>query len=104
MVGGRLDATFQSGNLKAWFDAHADVIVRWKPFWFDADIGITIGASYKIDLLFTTATLSIELDAILSSGTADRWRGHCRLVHHLLHDSIRIVEVIRPGGPGLERC
>lgn len=61
MVGGRLEATYQSGNLKAWFDAHADVIVRWKPFWFDAQIGISIGASYKIDLLFTTATVSVEL-------------------------------------------
>lgn len=61
MVGGRLDATYQSGNLKAWFDAHADVIVRWKPFWFDANIGITVGASYKLDLLFTSATVTVEL-------------------------------------------
>jgi hypothetical protein len=61
MVGGELNATYQSGNLKAWFDAHADVIIQWKPFWFDAGIGITIGASYKLDLLFTTATISVEL-------------------------------------------
>lgn len=61
MVGGELNATYQSGNLKAWFDAHADVIVQWKPFWFDASIGITVGASYKINLLFTTATVSVEL-------------------------------------------
>ena len=61
MAGGRLDATYQSGNLKAWFDAHADIIIRWKPFWFDASIGITIGASYRIDLLITTATISVEL-------------------------------------------
>jgi hypothetical protein len=61
MVGGALNATYQAGNLKAWFNAHADVIVRWKPFWFDASIGITIGASYTIDLLFTSTTLSIEL-------------------------------------------
>lgn len=61
MVGGALNATYQSGNLKAWFDAHADIIVRWKPFWFDAAFGITIGASYKINLLFTSATVSVEL-------------------------------------------
>ena len=66
MVGGALNATFQSGNLKAWFDAHADIIVRWKPFWFDASIGITIGASYTIDLLFTSATLSVELGVDLN--------------------------------------
>ena len=61
MVGGELQATYQSGNLKAWFDAHADFIVRWKPFWFDADIGIVIGASYTIDWGFTTSTISVEL-------------------------------------------
>ena len=61
MVGGALSATYQSGNLKAWFNAHADIIVRWKPFWFDAEIGITIGASYTMDLLFTSATFTLEL-------------------------------------------
>lgn len=61
MVGGDLQATYQSGHLKAWFDAHADAIIRWKPFWFDADIGLTIGASYTIDWGFTTSTISVEV-------------------------------------------
>lgn len=61
MVGGELNATYQAGNLKAWFDAHADIIIRWKPFWFNASFGITIGASYTMDLLFTDATFTIEL-------------------------------------------
>jgi hypothetical protein len=61
MMGGELSAVYQSGDLKAWFDAHADIIVQWKPFWFDADIGITIGASYRVDLLFTSFTVSVEL-------------------------------------------
>jgi hypothetical protein len=61
MAGGRFDATYQAGNLKAWFNAHADVIMRWKPFWLDAQIGITIGASYKIDLGLTTSTITAEL-------------------------------------------
>lgn len=61
MFGGVLDASYQSGNLHAWFDAHADVLIQWKPFWFDASIGISVGASYRIDLLFTSFTVSIEL-------------------------------------------
>ena len=61
MLGGELDVTYQSGNLQAWLNAHADVIIRWKPFWFDANIGVTIGASYKIDLLFTTKKVTVEL-------------------------------------------
>ena len=65
MVGGELNATYQSGNLKAWFDVHADIIVQWKPFWFDADFGLTIGASYRVDLLFTSFTVSVELGCSL---------------------------------------
>ncbi len=61
MVGGELNTTYQSGNLKAWFDAHADIIVQWKPFWIDAAIGITVGASYKISVLFVHHTVSVEL-------------------------------------------
>jgi hypothetical protein len=61
MAGGRLAATYQAGNLKAWFDAHADVLIRWKPFWIDAGIGIVVGASYKVDLAFTSFTVSVEL-------------------------------------------
>ena len=61
MAGGRLEATYQAGNLKAWFDVQVDVTMRWKPFWLDATIGLTVGASYKLDLLFTTATISVEL-------------------------------------------
>jgi len=61
MVGGELNATYQAGNLKAWFDAHADIIVQWSPFWFDAAFGISIGASYKVDLWFTSFTVTAEL-------------------------------------------
>jgi hypothetical protein len=61
MVGAELKAVYQSGKLRAWFDAHADMIVQWKPFWFDATVGVTVGASYKVDLLFTSKTVTVEL-------------------------------------------
>ncbi|MBV9762802.1 MAG: hypothetical protein JO340_19745 [Acidobacteriaceae bacterium] len=61
MVGIGLNLTFKAGNLKAWFNAYADIIVRWKPFYFEASIGITVGASYKVSLWFTSFTVSIEL-------------------------------------------
>lgn len=65
MAGGRLSATYQSGKLKAWFTAWADMLVFWNPFQFDVYIGISIGASYQVDLLFTTSTLEVELGASL---------------------------------------
>jgi hypothetical protein len=65
MLGGELDVTFQSGNLRAWLTAGADVIIHWSPFWFDAHIWISVGASYRLDLLATTVTLSFEIGADL---------------------------------------
>lgn len=63
MGGGQLQAVYQSGNLRAWFDAQADVLIRWKPFYFDAQISVSIGVSYKINLLFVSTTLTVELGA-----------------------------------------
>lgn len=63
MGGGGLALTFQSGDLKAWFDAHADFIMWWKPFYFDISIGVSIGASYTLDLGFTRKTLTVSLSA-----------------------------------------
>ena len=65
MAGGSLEVLFQSGDLKAWLTAYADLMIRWKPFYFTADIGISVGASYRLNLLFTSVTLSVELGATL---------------------------------------
>jgi hypothetical protein len=65
MAGIDLAATYESGNLKAWFLAWANALITWKPFYVDVQIGISVGASYRLDLLFTTVTLSVELGAQL---------------------------------------
>jgi hypothetical protein len=59
MAGGRLEATYQSGDLKAWFVAYADMLIRWKPFVYDVHIGVDIGASYRTFL----GTFKVELGA-----------------------------------------
>jgi len=65
MGGGSLDVQFHRGNLRAWFRAHADFLFIWKPFYFIGSVGVSVGASYKLDLLFTSVTLSVELGAEL---------------------------------------
>ncbi len=65
MAGGRLSITYQSGKLKAWFIAWADFLMQWKPFRYDINIGISIGASYRVDFLFIHHTFTIELGAQL---------------------------------------
>jgi hypothetical protein len=66
MAGGALDVSFHSGDLRAWLTAYADMLIRWKPFQYQADIGVRVGASYELDLLFCTKTVSVELGADLS--------------------------------------
>jgi hypothetical protein len=65
MAGGQLSVTYQQGDLRAWFRAWANMLLYWNPFHFDVEIGITVGASYRLDLWFTTQTLSVELGASL---------------------------------------
>ena len=66
MAGGSLDVDFHSGDLHAWLTAYADAIVWWHPFKFSIDVGITIGASYKLSVLGISTTFSVELGADLA--------------------------------------
>ena len=75
MAGGRLEAVWQSDNIKAWFVANAHFIVAWQPYSYDARIGVNLGASYSF-WFFGRQTISIEVGADLHiwgpkfSGTA----------------------------------
>lgn len=66
MAGGSLEVLFHDGNLRAWFTAHADVFIQWKPFHFTASIGVSIGVSYHIKIWFVSVTLKVEIGAGLS--------------------------------------
>ena len=65
MAGGKLSAVYTQGKLCAWFIAYADFLVSWKPFSYQARIGVSLGASYRVDLWFIHKTFSIELAADL---------------------------------------
>jgi hypothetical protein len=66
MGGGSLDIQFHDGDLRAWFTAHADFLFHWKPYYFQGSVGISIGASYRVHLLFCSFTVSVELGADLA--------------------------------------
>ena len=63
MAGGSLEVLFHDGNLNAWLTAYADFMIQWKPFYYTAEIGVSVGASYRLDLLFTHVTLEVDLGA-----------------------------------------
>lgn len=65
MAGGSLEALYEWGDVKAWFIADANLLIDWKPFHFSAEIGLSIGAAVRVDLLFTSVTLTYEVGATL---------------------------------------
>ena len=69
MAGGRLEAVWQSGDLKAWFIANANFIVAWQPYYYDAQISLRIGASYTFSIKIFKwrihKTISVEVGADL---------------------------------------
>jgi hypothetical protein len=66
MAGGGLEVLFHSGDLQAWFTAHADLLISWHPFSFLADISISIGVSYRLNLLVCHKTITVSLGADLT--------------------------------------
>jgi hypothetical protein len=64
MAGGHLEAVFESGSFKAWFKAGADFLVAWKPYHYDAEIYVDMGASLTYHF-FGTHHITIHLGADL---------------------------------------
>lgn len=65
MAGGLMEAVWQSGGIKAWFLVRADFLIMFKPFHYDIQAAIDLGASFTIDLLFTSVTITIHIGATL---------------------------------------
>lgn len=65
MAGGSLEVLYHSGKLKAWFTAAADLVIFWKPFYFVAAIGVSVGASYELSVFGVKKTFKVELGASL---------------------------------------
>ncbi|EKU96509.1 hypothetical protein Lepto7375DRAFT_0514 [Leptolyngbya sp. PCC 7375] len=65
MAGGRLEANWKSGRIKAWFVAYAHFIVSWQPYFYDARIGVNLGGSYSFRIFRRTRKISIQVGADL---------------------------------------
>lgn len=65
MAGGRLEANWKSGRIKAWFVAYAHFIVSWQPYFYDARIGVSMGGSYSFKIFRRTRKISIQVGADL---------------------------------------
>lgn len=50
MTGARIEATYGPDWIQVWFTAYADVLVSWDPFYYKVGIGISVGATFSIDI------------------------------------------------------
>ncbi len=77
MAGGYLDALFESSDVKAWFNLNANFLVMWKPFHYDAQLSVDIGAEVTIQF-FVTFHIGIDASADLHVWGPD-FGGHARV-------------------------
>ncbi|PYP89036.1 MAG: hypothetical protein DMF61_04900 [Blastocatellia bacterium AA13] len=59
MFGARLEASFHSGRLSAWFTAYLDVILAWNPVHYEIDIGITL----RVEESFAVTAIKLTIGA-----------------------------------------
>jgi hypothetical protein len=61
MAGGGLSAVWESGDISAWFDVEADFLLVFEPFHYYLSAGIHLGASFTLDLLFTSVQITVHV-------------------------------------------
>lgn len=60
MAGGRLDAVWEEGAIRAWFRAAFDVVICWEPYHYDVTVTVNMGVTVT---LRTICTVTVTLDA-----------------------------------------
>lgn len=65
MLGGSLNANWQSGIIRASFKLNMDCLVVWKPLHYDFDAGIHVTASTQIKVWFVKVTITVHADVDL---------------------------------------
>jgi len=100
MAGGRLSATYTRGNFKAYFIAKADFLISWKPFYYDIEIGVTLGASYRLDLWLCSTTIKLEFGVDLHIWGPE-FSGEARIDLWIISFTMRFGANAPKGAPAL---
>jgi hypothetical protein len=61
MAGMQMQASWESGPISAWFDAGVDFLLGWQPFHYEAHAWIHLGASFTVDMLLFSCTMTIHI-------------------------------------------
>lgn len=98
MAGARLSLTFEAGNLKAWLNASADFLLKWKPFFYTADVSVLVGASYTIRIFGIHKTFSVELSASLNLWGPE-FSGKIRINWYIISFTVSFGDGVRHADP-----
>ncbi|EPS39992.1 hypothetical protein H072_6331 [Dactylellina haptotyla CBS 200.50] len=63
MGGGKLSINFDVGCISAYLTAYADFLINYEPFQYMICVGVKIGVSFTLKLLFIRAKFSVEVSA-----------------------------------------
>ncbi|RAQ50495.1 hypothetical protein AFGD_003033 [Aspergillus flavus] len=66
MGGCQLRLAFSAGPIKAWLDASADFLMNYQPFYFIAELKVSVGISFTISAWIVHSTISAEVGADLT--------------------------------------
>jgi hypothetical protein len=66
MAGLSVHASYERGDVSAWFDARADFLIRFKPFHYEVDLRVGIGVGYTVGVGRLSTRITTQLDVDLS--------------------------------------
>lgn len=65
MAGGQLSVAWKSGSDRAWFDAEAHFLIRFKPFAYETTVSASVGLEVTIAFAFIRETFSVRIGVSL---------------------------------------
>jgi len=77
MAGGSLNALFEASDVKAWFNLNSNFLLMWKPFHYDAQLSVNMGAEVTIHF-FGTHHIGLDASADVHLWGPD-FGGHARV-------------------------
>ena len=72
MAGARMEATYGPDWINVWFTAYTDFLLSWDPFYYDISAGVSLGATFKIQVCFFAC---VEIDISVSIGATLQVQG-----------------------------
>jgi large repetitive protein len=67
MAGARMEATYGPDCIHVWFTAYTDFLLSWDPFFYDIQIGISVGAAFHMEICFIGC---VDIDITVSLGAS----------------------------------